>query len=589
MRRCQFLVSAFLIAASAWVALLPAAGAAVPASFPAPLAARIPADAAVYFGWAGPVTQWPGYQSSNLRTVLSHTHIADFIQGNLPVLLHRFNQLPAARGNQLRMAQFKKVIALGSLLLTHPFAIYFRPISTGIRHVAALPQVVLMMNAGKYPDAVLAIFKKLPHTLYPGGPRVTVGKAGSIVYAAIHVTPGVMRALKKQGETLSSARRFRRAMRFMPEHPMAAEYANLTRLRQYINSLLTIALQHSLPETSPAGRQQRLIIDNAKIILNGASIRHDTAFASADGFAGPQWIDASFLAMRHVKVKKMPGAAAMLALAPEHSPAVTVSHLNLGQFVSTIKTYIEASSPRVRRKVRQAIAMVNGITGVDVQRDLINAFGPYWLTYQSPAMPMNSALGEVMVNHPAHPQRLNRALQTLTPMALLAVNAAMRQRGYTGPAAQFKILHADGAVIYYIKAGGVMPAWTIANGYFYLAAYPRPIQLALQRKSGEKSILDNSKFIALLKELGCRRNYTNAAFVDQPRLLPGSYNLITTQLAAYSLLLGLQFNPPIGALMPRLSDLEKATTTSGTVTWTDSAGWHSRSISGYPGSGMFVP
>ncbi len=587
--RCKYLVPVLLNTASALTVMVSQAGAATPAPFPAPLAARIPADATVYFGWAGPVAQWPGYQTSNLRIVLSHTHIADFIQGNLPVLLHRFNQLPSARNNQLHVAQFKKAFAIGSLLMTHPFAVYFRPIGTGIRHIAALPQVVLMMDAGKYPQAVLAIFKKLPPTLYPAGPRITVGAVGSMVYAGIHITPGVTRALAEKGDTLASARRFCRSMRFMPRHPMAAEYADLTHLRKYLNSLLAMALNNASPENTPIGRQRRVIIHSAQNILNGASIRNDTAFASADGFAGPQWMDASFLAMRHVEVKPMPGAAALLALAPEHSPAVTVSHLNLGEFVSTVKNCIQATSPRVRHKVRQAIAMINGITGVDVERDLINALGPYWLTYQSPAMPMSSALGEVLVNHLAHPQRLNRALQTLTPMALLAVNAAMRQRGYTGQPAQLRILHSHGAVIYYIHASGIMPAWAIAHGYLYIAAYPRPIQLALQRKAGAKSILDNSKFIALLKQLGCRRNYTNAAFVDDPRLLPDSYNMITTQVAAYSLLLGLHFNPPIGALMPRLSDLKKATTTSGTVTWTDSTGWHSRSISGYPGSGMFVP
>ena len=589
MRRYLSIVAAICSAAGSISVALSPAHALAPATFPAPLAGRIPSDAQVYFGWAGPVVKWPGYKTSNLRVVVSHTHIADFIQGNLPVLLHRFNKLPAARNAQLHMTEFKKAFAIGSLLMTHPFAVYFRPITTGIRNVAPLPQVVLIMNAGKYPDAVLAIFKKLPRRLYPTGPRITVGAVDSMVYAGIHITPGVRNALAHRGKTLAADAGFCHTMRFMPASPVSAEFADVTRLRTYANTLLDQALQHTAPRRSPMGKQQRIILHSAKIILNGGSFHNATAYASADGFSGRQWLDASFLAMGHATVKPAPGASDMLALAPEDSPLVTVSHLNAGEFVRTFKTYLEVAGPTMRRKVQQVLTMINGITGVDVEKDLINAFGPYWLTYQSPAMPMSSSLGQVLINKLTHPERLSRALQTLTPMALLAVNAAMLQRGYSGKPAQLRILHSHGAIIYYIQAAAVMPAWAIAHGYFYFSAFPRPIEVALARHADAPSILDNKKFIALQKQLGCTRNYTNAAFVDQPRLLPDAYSTLTTEAASYSLLLGLRFNPPISSLIPRLSDLQKATTTSGSVTWTDQAGWHSRSISGYPGSSLLVP
>ena len=589
MRRYWFMVAVTGLAAGSISVAIPPALAVAPAAFPSPLAGRIPSDAQVYFGWAGPVAKWPGYKTSNLRVVVSHTHIADFIQGNLPMLLHRFNQLPAARNTQLHISEFKKAFAIGSLLMTHPFAVYFRPISTGIRNVAPVPQVVLIMNAGKYPAVVLAIFKKLPRRLYPTGPRISVGTVGSMVYAGIHITPGVRKALAHRGKTLATDAGFCRTMRFMPAHPVSAEFADLTQLRAYGNTLLDQALHHAAPPRSPMGKHQRIILNSAKIILNGRSFHNAVAYASADGFAGKQWLNASFLALRHATVKPTPGAADMLALAPEDSPSVTVSHWNAGAFVRTFKTYLEVAGPRMHRKVQQVLTMVNGITGVDVEKDLINAFGPYWLTYQSPAMPMSSSLGQVLVNKLAHPQRLSRALQTLTPMALLAVNAAMRERGYNGKPAQLRILHSHGATIYYIKAAAVMPAWAIAHGYFYFSAFPRPIEVALARHADARSILDNKKFIALQNQLGCARNYTNAAFVDQPRLLPDAYATLTTEAATYSLLLGLQFNPPITSLIPRLSDLQKSTTTSGSVTWTDPAGWHSRSISGYPGSSLLVP
>lgn len=589
MRRCLYIVSSlFVMTGAVAFSASPLCAAARP-SFPAPLADRVPATAQLYFGWAGPVAQWPGYKTSHLRTVLSHTRIAAFVQGNLPILLHRFDELPAARNTQLHVAEFKKVFAIASLFITHPFALYFRPISTGIRHVPPLPQVVLMMNAGKYPDAVLEIFKKMPHRLYASGPQIRVGAVGSMVYAGIHITSGVQRALAKKGATLSMNTGFCRTMRFMPANPVSAEFADITALRHYANMLLNQALGHIAEDQTPVGKQHRIILNSAKLILNGQSLGNATAFASANGFSGKQWLDASFLAMRHAAVKSRPGASDMLAMAPEDSPNVTVSHLNLGAFVSTVKTYMEAASPQIRRRIKQTLVMVNGITGVDVEKDLINTFGPYWLTYQSTAMPISSSFGQIVINKLLHPKRLSRVLQTLTPMALLAVNAAMRQRGYTGKPAQLRILHSHGAVIYYINAHGIMPAWTIYHGCFYFSAYPRPIQVALARKAGARSILDNKKFIALQKQLGCTRDFTNAAYVDAPRLLPSAYTAITTQAATYSLLLGLQLHPPIGSLIPRLSDLRNATTVSGSVTWTDKAGWHSRRISGYPGSSMFVP
>ncbi len=589
MRCYLFIVAAICSAVGSISLAIPPLHAVAPTAFPAPLADRIPSNAQVYVGWAGPVAKWPGYKTSNLRMVVSHTQIADFIQGNLPMLLHRFNALPAARNSQLHISEFKKAFAIGSLLMTHPFAFYFRPISTGIRNVVPVPQVVLVMNAGKYPAAVLAIFKKLPWELYPTGPRISVGAVGSMVYAGIHITPDVRNALAHQGKTLATAAGFCSTMRFMPAHPVSAEFADLTRLRAYANTLLDQALQHAAPRGSPEVKQQRIILNSAKIILNGRSFHNAVAFASADGFVGKQWLDASFLPMRHAAPKPAPGAADMLARAPEDSPTVAVTHFDVGAFVRTFKTYLEATGPTVHRKVQKALTMVNGITGVDIEKDLINAWGPYWLTYQSPAMPKSSSLGQVLINKPTHPERLSRALQILTPMALLAVNAAMRQRGYSGKPAQFRILHSHGTIIYYIKAGTVMPAWAISHGYFYCSAFPRPIEVALARKADAPSILDNKKFIALQKQLGCMRNYTNVAFVDQPRLLPNAYATLTTVAATYSVLLGLHFNPPISSLIPRLSDLQKATTTSGSVTWTDQSGWHSRSISGYPGSSLLVP
>ncbi len=589
MRRCRFIVPALLAACGIAAMMSWPAPAAARAPFRAPLADRIPSDAQMYFGWVGPVAKWPGYKTSNLHFVLSRTHIAKFIEGNLPVLLRKLNELPATHNTQLNRAQFKTAIAVASLLITHSFAVYFRPIRTGIHHVAALPQAVLIMDAGKYPDAVLSLFKILPHQLYPSGPRLSAGSVGPMVYVGIHITSGVRRALAGKGTTLATADRFCRSMRFMPAEPVAADFADLTSLRHYANTILNHALSNPALRGTSHGRQQRIVFREAQVILNSRSLRNDTAFASADGFSGAQWVETSFLAMRHASIKKVSGAADMLTLAPEHSPAVTVSHLNLKAFVTTTKKTIEATSPQIRRNVRQVLTLINGITGVDMEKDVINAFGPYWLTYQSADMPMSSALGTVVVNRLAHPERLARALQTLTPMALLAVNAAMRQRGYTGTPAQLEILHAHGAVIYYIKANGIMPAWAIVHGYLYFSAYPHPIQLALGRKVSEPSILDNKKFMALQRQLGCTHDYTNAGYVDQPRLLSDTYHMITTEAAAYSLLLGLQFDPPISALIPRLSDLQKATTTSGFVTWTDKAGWHSRSISGYPGSSLFVP
>ncbi len=590
-RRSLMMLSVSCISAA--VALTPVrCRAAMPAPFPAPLAAHVPGDALIYFGWSGPVAKWPEYKTSNLHIVLSHTDIAKFIQGNLPIMLNRLDAIPKFHNIPQLKVHLEQTVAIGALFMTHPFAIYFRPISTGIRHVAPLPQVVLIMKAEKSASAVEAIFKKIPSPLYPGGPRVRTGTVGSIVYVGIHLTPGVTRALAGRDAALWKSEKFDNTMRllnFSPNRPVLAEFADLSRMRKYLNELLDVAVRNAGKRNTHVGIRRRHFIGAAKSILKVQSIRNATAFAAADGFSGAQWLEAAFLAMRHGAAAPTTGAADMLALAPKKSPDVSVSDVNLGHVVGTLEKIIEAASPQGRYHVEQAITMLNGITGVDVRKDIIDALGSYWLTYQSPEMPMTSALGEVVVNRLAHPKRMALSLQTLAPMALLAVNAAMRQHGYKGPPAQLKILHSHGAVIYYLKATGIMPAYAIAHGKLYFSAYPRPIQRALARPVGAPSILDNKKFIALQKLLGGPTSYTSAAFIDEPRLLSGSYNTITTQVATYSLLLGLQLDPPISSIIPRLSDLQKATTTSGRVTWTDAAGWHSRSISGYPGSGLFVP
>jgi prepilin-type processing-associated H-X9-DG protein len=103
-----------------------------------------------------------------------------------------------------------------------------------------------------------------------------------------------------------------------------------------------------------------------------------------------------------------------------------------------------------------------------------------------------------------------------------------------------------------------------------------------------KSILDNEDFVAVRKRLG-DVPASGLSFANLPKTAPDGYQeilLVARTYLGFADLFGADTPalvlPPIRKIMPHLSP-------AGSVSWTDAAGWHAKSVSPFPGSTALTP
>ncbi len=554
----------------------------------APLAGNLPGKPLIYVGWGGAPAHWKGYRKSRFRVFLAKSRLSEFFTRDLPEIIRHV----AAR-NRPKARQMAENLIYSNMFYQHPFAFYVSNFQLNSRDGNLPPvglHIELVMRAGKDAPTILAAFRNWAHQLNrhglnppPPALHVMTGKVGNNIYLAAGLTPQMLALLSASAAAIAPGS--------LQNDPAFQAVIARTRpdsaLQLYANVHAMVALVNE-----GMARQPHVTAKIRKIeqdVEKDIHLDSYTDFAMGSGFSGRRWMQSVYLGetRSHAAPRRQAAVKSLLQMVPLQCADFSITTVDLRALTNSI--FQVAAAAGHARELHQTLAMAQAFTGLDIRHGLLNTFGPNWLVYQSPYIPLAGVNGMIMVNQLRHPRRFAQTLVTLTPLMLVGANAAYRK---THPGAKpLHLLHTrvGTQTIYYLQTPTLLPAWCIADNKFYFALYPRTIQLAFEHQADKTSIANSAKFQDVLRRLGNVSGIQGVGYADDPALVPAGYmgTLLISKLVP--LLTGMRLHPPLTSLLPTLGDLEDILTPSGSITWTDSTGFHSRNISAFPGGSLLTP
>ncbi len=554
----------------------------------ASLAGRVPANPLIYIGWAGAPRHWNSYQKSRFQTFLQHSRVSELFTRDLPEVIRDIEPAHPEAARQIAQA-----LVTSNLFFTHPFGLYISHFKVAF-HAASQPplglHVELLMDAGKNRAAVLTLFKQIASTLNQSGSnppppalRLAAGHVGNLVYIANGLT-SKMASLLGLGNSVTLPRSFissaayQNALVQTQTHPAFLAYMDVHSIVQLFNAALAAE-----PGTGTGGK--RIV----QAVEKSLGVNDYTTFAMTAGMRGRQFMQSLYLGETnaHIAMQAQADLQRMLRLVPKSCDNLAVFRLDIKAVTDFVIRAVELSGRG--GQMSHALALVRASTGLDIRHDFINTFGPDWLVYQSPYLPLVGNNGLMVVNRLRHPHRLAQSLVTLTPLLLVGANATYRKSHPNAPALRLLHTQVGTAVIYYLQTPTIMPAWCVTGHEFFFAPFPRTIQLALQHKPALDCITNSAQFKKVMSRLGADAGMESIGYSDDPAMAPAGYMELLMLEKLIPLFTGIHLHPPLTAIFPKLSDLENILTPSGSVSWRDVSGIHSRAISAFPGSQLFTP
>ncbi len=532
-----------------------------------PVADHVPPHVALYVGWAGQPQNWPGYKSSRLRTVLAHSHFADFFSQDFPAMIAAHDHGNPAAVNNARRAE-----KMARIFFTHPSSVY---IPAAVKSSADTVSLGIIVKAGPDRAEVIAALNQLfpkPVGRLALSVRRKIGYSGAWVFAFLNPTSAMMRAVAEKGELLAADPAFQAAMAQSIRRPVLSVYVNFHAAQRDEPALASFAKMDSHGSTMWKG------------LTDGGQLDPYTSYAMTAGFMEGQWRQDNFLAYKFPPTAQG-HAITLLKLAPANALSAAVFHLNLPTLAEGLLTV--AKNAHRKKRVNQALETINEMTGVDLRHDMINATGPQWLMYDVPSHGLPAYNGYVLVNRLRHPGRLMQSLAVLMPVAIMGGNAMVRQWGVTKPLSLNAVQIGD-VTVNEVGLGITTLCYAIDNKNFFITLNLGAMRAALKQQSAGTSVLNNAAFQDVMTQLGDPRSPATISFTDSPKLLADGYKILTQGLQLPLAMADIQLPVSLRHIAPPLTDLTAAIEPSGSASWFDHAGWHERSISAFPMAGIFT-
>ena len=227
------------------------------------------------------------------------------------------------------------------------------------------------------------------------------------------------------------------------------------------------------------------------------------------------------------------------------------------------------------------------ITGVDLEKDLLNSLGDSYVYYGSPDAQGHSLKTALLASKLKDPTNAETAIANLESM----VSTMMQQRDPNGPVT-FKTdpLPApnQNVTVHVISTPNLSPAWTVADGKLLVSPSTAGIEAALANTgAGGKgpSIMDNPQFAELFKKIG-NKNMSSFTFIDLPKVAAEAYPWLAQALARRQVAHPDDKTPFI---LPPLQKITHDLTPTLSVYWSDSDGYHAKSLGPIPFSEALNP
>lgn len=536
-----------------------------------PLADKVPADALLYVGWQGAGSPAPGFEGSHLQAILKGSDVSQFIDEFLP----RVAQFAAQKDPDL--AQVLPIVtAVVRPLWNYPSALYVGPLNVNPGGGGPpMPRVAVLINAGGDSDHVLADLNGPLTQAQNAGVPVAAKAGGGLVVVALG--PNLADELVAHGNgntpALAADAAFKSAMAQVPHDPVCAAYVNVRQIVTMVDGFILAAP----PEALAAWTKAR----------DAIGLRGLVSIAVGEAFDGKDWAGGLFVAapaprtgfLKMAEAKPLDDA--FLKLVPRTSFSMTAVRFHPTAILDVARAVwpmLGDGAPPLEAVLQH----VNNVTGVDIEKDFLSAFGDEWAVYTDPATGGTGLVGTALVSRVADPAKLEQSLNKLEQEANKILAENMPVQGITYG---LKTKQVNGLTLHYLPWALITPCWTVKDGNLYAGMYPQTVIAAANFGAGHgPSILDNEQFQAVRKRLAVGGTQaTGIQFTDLQQVLPLTYG------PWVALSRGVGFTDAFGVdsplmLVPPMKVVLENLGPAGQASWVDDAGFHVRAVSPFPGS-----
>ena len=529
-----------------------------------PLADRVPADALAYVGWAGTEKLGSAYSSSHLNAVMSAPQMQQFFRDTektFTMLLANDN--PSA---VIGVSIFKQ---LASIVWRRPCAMY---LGSGVWNDG--PRLVLMCRPGDDEAMLIAQLKAVLSNV-DTDIAIRLTRIDDLIVLSVGYQADEKTAVNSDSSLLSDVD-FQRSLQKVQRGPACVMYVNGQRI-------LTTA--HQTVKRS-ANKQ---LMQQWKVVRTQFGLTSFRRFIWAGGFLGRNWGSSTWtevlppfegLATQY-STRSLPKG--FLKLAPRDATWVSASTFDVSQAYGFVESLLRAADKESAQRFSEGVWKFAAETGVNPP-EFLGALGTDWLVYSNAGNVSSEKSDMVVVNRV-------RDMGVIELALLKAQTKLMRRDRASGQARQFHLAvnQVDGVNVNMITQFNVGTfCWAIQGEYFFATSRFEGMEWALAQIKGQRgSILDNPKF-AGLKKKAQTLNLRSIGFTDLPKtsrgVEAGMAKLLTPANQALSMVPGV---PPLQALP--FKPVRKHLSIAIDLSWTDPDGFHSRSVSPFPGAGIFSP
>ncbi len=544
-----------------------------------PMADRVPSDAVVYIGWQGSDSVGSGYEKSHLKGVIDSSNIPQVFSEFLPRLIERLGKDDAQAA-----AVFRSIHGIGRIFWPRPAAIYFGGID--MNAPAPMPRLAMICDAGAEAAATLDSLNPIVENLNRAGVplvaavhgrrfvTISVGGDISAAFAGLLGDPA-----DKSVPPLSSRKDFSDAMGQVQKQPVLALFVDA-------GSVLKLFDQIAAGD----GEQHAKEWANVRDAIGLAGLK---VIVCTGGFEGPDWSTQAFISAPAPRAGMLamldsrPLSDDIFKAIPKSASYVAAFRFDVAKAFEAFRTVLGDLDPAVQQMFDQGTAAISAMTAVNFKTQFLESIGDQWAIYGDANVGGNGMLGFVLMNRPSDAKKLEESLDKIDMAAGNIISGQTRNDGMTVMMRETKI---DGMKVRYWAIPLFSPSWTIKDGNIYAALQPQIAASAAAAGGKGTSILDNPAFAAARKRLGKDggAGAGSMSYVDLQETITSSYatTLALTRMGlGFADIFGVEA-PPI--VIPPLDKLHAHLGTAAAAAWTDDAGWHSRSISPFPGSEIFA-
>lgn len=553
----------------------------------APLADKLPEKTLFYVGWGGRTLTFDG---SLLGQMLKEPEIGAIFGAARKAIS------AAISGNKDPAAAFEHLWSMGGIAWQHPVALATFDMSVRKRPAPRrgaepflesmfgqlVPVGAVLIDLGKDRPAFAEHLTKLLN-LAGDKLKITRAKVGNVSYQTFPTPVGpcglgfvgdlffasvgekapqtIVALLGGKAKPLSAEAGFAAAMKQVAgEQVQAAYYLNVSRTYEIVDR----AMADDGPATAPAGPSEFRRIVKALGVADVSAVAgainivdrgmHEKLRILSDA---PHQGVLMLLAGKPLPANALHGA-------PADADLLLTVNLDPGKLLAEVKRVAAEIKPRAGLQIEEGLGMLSQVLGLDIEKDLLAHVGDQWMLVSAPSLG-GFITGTVLTVELKDAAKFGESLSKLEaffqkmlkggpPQALPEGGPGPRRRG-----PEIRSCKVGKMEIRYLAMSGMpipaAPAWAIANGRLYIAAFPQVIVAAVTG-TAEKPLAADPAFVALRKRVAAAPSAL--AYANTPALVRRLYGVPMAIWSVVSNLSAGEIGPVFGAeMLPALPKLEK--------------------------------